>query len=181
MKLLVLTSRFPYPIEKGDKLRAYHQLRELSKYFSLVLVSLSEQEVQPEERAKLEEFCDSVYIFPLDHRSRALRSAWAMLKGGPAQVGYFYQSSIHRKIKALIEKEQPQRIYCQLIRMAPYARNTHVPATLDYMDAFSIGMLRRAKRSTGPKAWFFHLESWLVKKYEAGQAKLWRCAEKYGH
>ncbi|MEJ7659312.1 MAG: hypothetical protein WKG07_06630 [Hymenobacter sp.] len=24
MKLLVLLSRFPYPLDKGDKLRAYH-------------------------------------------------------------------------------------------------------------------------------------------------------------
>ncbi|MEM9987014.1 MAG: glycosyltransferase [Bacteroidota bacterium] len=166
MKLLVLTSRFPYPIEKGDKLRAYHQLRELSRYFSLVLVSLSEREIQPEERAKLQEFCDSVHIFHLDPRSRALRSGWAMLKGVPAQVGYFYQRSIHRKIQALIEREQPHRIYCQLIRMAPYVQHHHVPTTLDYMDAFSVGMLRRAKRSSGPKAWFFYLESWLVKQYE---------------
>ena len=31
MKLIYLTSRFPYPINKGDKLRSYHQIKELSK------------------------------------------------------------------------------------------------------------------------------------------------------
>ena len=30
MKLFVLLSRFPYPLDKGDKLRAYYQLRYLA-------------------------------------------------------------------------------------------------------------------------------------------------------
>ena len=30
MKLLVLLSRFPFPLDKGDKLRAFHQLRYLA-------------------------------------------------------------------------------------------------------------------------------------------------------
>ena len=29
MKVFVLTSRIPYPLEKGDKLRLHHQLKHL--------------------------------------------------------------------------------------------------------------------------------------------------------
>jgi hypothetical protein len=36
-KLVVLLSRFPYPLEKGDKLRAFHQIAELSKFFEIYL------------------------------------------------------------------------------------------------------------------------------------------------
>ena len=43
MKLLILTSRFPYPINKGDKLRAYYQIKELSKQFEIHLISISDQ------------------------------------------------------------------------------------------------------------------------------------------
>jgi hypothetical protein len=31
MRILVLLSRVPYPLEKGDKLRAFHQIKELSR------------------------------------------------------------------------------------------------------------------------------------------------------
>jgi hypothetical protein len=31
MKLLVLLSRVPYPLEKGDKLRAYHLMVRLAR------------------------------------------------------------------------------------------------------------------------------------------------------
>ena len=30
MKIFVLLPRIPYPLEKGDKLRAYHQIRQLA-------------------------------------------------------------------------------------------------------------------------------------------------------
>ena len=31
MKVFVLTSRIPFPLEKGDKLRLHHQLKHLEK------------------------------------------------------------------------------------------------------------------------------------------------------
>ena len=45
MKLIYLTSRFPYPINKGDKLRSYHQIKELSKQNDIYLISLSETKI----------------------------------------------------------------------------------------------------------------------------------------
>ena len=45
MKLIYLTSRFPYPINKGDKLRSFHQIKELSKQNDIYLISLSEIKV----------------------------------------------------------------------------------------------------------------------------------------
>ena len=31
MKILVVLSRIPYPLDKGDKLRAFYQIKELAK------------------------------------------------------------------------------------------------------------------------------------------------------
>ena len=41
VRLLIVTSRFPFPLEKGDKLRMYHQLRYLQERHEVVLVSLT--------------------------------------------------------------------------------------------------------------------------------------------
>ena len=40
MKILVVLSRIPFPLEKGDKLRAYYQIKELSKWHDIYLVAL---------------------------------------------------------------------------------------------------------------------------------------------
>ena len=42
MKIFVLLPRIPYPLEKGDKLRAYHQIRQLSKNNEIVLCALND-------------------------------------------------------------------------------------------------------------------------------------------
>ena len=36
-KILFCLSRFPYPLEKGDKLRAYQQMRYLSQFYTIDL------------------------------------------------------------------------------------------------------------------------------------------------
>ena len=43
-RVLFLTSRFPLPLDKGDKLRAFNQIKELSKRHEVHVFSLSEEE-----------------------------------------------------------------------------------------------------------------------------------------
>jgi hypothetical protein len=42
IKVVVLLSRVPYPLDKGDKLRAYHQIKELSKSYELKVIALDD-------------------------------------------------------------------------------------------------------------------------------------------
>ena len=111
MKLLAITPRFPFPLEKGDKLRAYHQLLALSERHEVVLVALSEHPVPPEHLRELQSFCSSVHVVT---RSRAttvgsvLRAAW---DGTPLQVGYFRSAAALRSVRTLVEQERPDHVY----------------------------------------------------------------------
>ncbi len=64
MKLFVLTSRIPFPLEKGDKLRAYHQLKELSKSPTLYLCALKNPFIKVPSEAKNEllKICKEVHF-----------------------------------------------------------------------------------------------------------------------
>ena len=62
MKILVVLSRFPYPLEKGDKLRAYHQIVQLAKRHEVYLFAISHTAVSPEQRAALEPYCKEIRI-----------------------------------------------------------------------------------------------------------------------
>jgi hypothetical protein len=53
MNLLVLLPRVPYPLEKGDKLRAFYQIKELSKYHDIYLVALQDTPLHPEALEKI--------------------------------------------------------------------------------------------------------------------------------
>lgn len=152
MKILVIVSRIPYPLEKGDKLRAFHQVRELSKQHEVCLCCLSDDKAHPDALQKLNAIAAEVHIISLSRGLIYLNMLWAWLGRKPFQVAYFYQRSAHQKIKSIIRSFKPDHIYCQLIRTTEYAKNEHsIPKTLDYQDAFSKGMARRAEKE---KWWF---------------------------
>ena len=65
MRLIVLTSRFPYPLDKGDKLRAFHQLKSLSKNNEIHLISLSDTLVESNHVQELNNHYQSDHIIKL--------------------------------------------------------------------------------------------------------------------
>jgi sugar transferase (PEP-CTERM/EpsH1 system associated) len=166
-KLVVLLSRFPYPLEKGDKLRAYFQLRDLSKEFDIFLMCTSESPVSIEQRHALEPFCKEIHVFKLKRFLIPIFLMQAFLKDQPFQIGYFYQTWIQRKIARLLGLIKPDFVYSQLVRSTEYVKNYHAcPKTLDYMDALSKGMDRRAEKAWGIKKWIFAREGRLLSEYE---------------
>lgn len=166
MKILVLTSRLPYPIEKGDKLRIYHQIRELSKRHEIFLCSLVEEKPTTEDVDHLRTYCVEIHTFPLKKVGIIFNVLKAFATGQSLQVAYFYRKSIHQKIQALTKRINPDFVYCQLIRMSEYAKRLNVPAALDYMDCFSEGMSRQAREGKKWQKSIFERESKLLKNYQ---------------
>ena len=166
MKIFVLLSRVPYPIEKGDKLRAYHQIRCLAKNNEIVLCALSDSPVHPDAIKVLSEFCSEVHIIPIRKAGMVWNVIKAFFNGKPLQVGYFYRSNAQKKINTLIKKCQPDHVYCQLTRVSEYVKEISIPKTLDYQDIFSMGAKRRAESSSPLIKLFFMMEYKRLLHYE---------------
>lgn len=166
MKIVVLTSRFPFPIERGDKLRLYHQIKGLAENHDIHLIALSDHEVHEKNRQRLARFCSDVKIY---HQSR-MRRGFNLLKSyftkWPFQVGVNHNLRIHKLIQQHIDKIKPDLIYCQLVRMAPYTSGLDYPKFIDYMDAYGVGMSRRAKIAQPIMRWLYRKEAKRTKQYE---------------
>lgn len=164
---MVVLSRFPYPLEKGDKLRAYHQIKSLSTDFSIHLICTSEKQVSKHDLEKLASFCAEIHVYPLKKWQIPFFSLFYFLIGKPIQVGYFYQRWIHKNIQKQLHKIQPDYVYCQLVRTAEYVKNYHnCPKTIDYMDVLSKGMERRSELSSFFFSWIYRIESNRLRIYE---------------
>jgi sugar transferase (PEP-CTERM/EpsH1 system associated) len=166
MKILVLLSRVPYPIEKGDKLRAFHQIRCLSKNNEIILCALSDAQVKSEDVKALKEFCTEVHIISVNKAGMIWNVLKAFINGKPLQVGYFYRCSAQKKITTIILKCSPDHIYCQLTRVSDYVKDSKIPKTLDYQDVFSMGAKRRAETSSPLMKLFFMMEYKRLLRYE---------------
>jgi len=166
LKLLVVASRFPYPLQKGDQLRLYHQIKCLAEEFEVFLYTTSSVEVKQEEVEELKKYCSAIKIHNLNKSKMARNVASAFLGSLPLQVGLFTSRTIKEEIKSFADQHKVDHIYCQLIRMAENIKDLDYPKTIDFMDAFGFGMVKRAEMGGVFKKMMYTFESKRVKTYE---------------
>lgn len=144
MRLFVLLSRFPYPLEKGDKLRAFHQLRILSQHHEVFLCALHENRLEQLWIEEVKKYCTEIETIRISRAGQLVNLGLSLVGSEPFQVGYFYQSAAQKCVVECIEKWKPDAIYCQLLRTAKYVENIGIkPKIIDFQDAFSKGIERR--------------------------------------
>lgn len=166
-KLVMIVSRFPFPLEKGDKLRAYHQLKEFSKHYSITLIATTDESIKKENIEEIRKYCSTIYIIRLSKISIAFNLFLQLFTNKPFQTGYFYSSKNNSRIKKILKELKPDHIFCQLIRVTEYVKNYHeCSKTLDYMDALSKGMERRAMKAPFYSKWIYEMEANRLSDYE---------------
>ncbi len=149
MKILVVLPRFPYPLDKGDKLRAYHQIVELAKRHEVYLFALSHTKIEHDHYNHLNTYCTAVdYV-----RLHWLESIWgvfkAFLTGKPLQIGYWTSRRARKAYAAWERQVQPDVVYCQMVRTIPTVEESSCRKVLDFQDALSLNTRRRMERSHG--------------------------------
>lgn len=167
MKLLVLLSRIPFPLEKGDKLRAYHQIKQLSVDHDIVLVALGkEKDNYISALENLKPFCKEIKLIKINLFYRFLYTVYFFLKGCPLQTGYFFSFKARRFIKEKVAHKAIDHVYCQLFRTAEIVKNIEIPKTIDYQDAFSSSMKKRTIATRGLKKQLLSIEYKRIREYE---------------
>lgn len=152
MELLVVLSRVPYPLDKGDKLRAYHQLKLLSESHNISLFCLNEGKIHPEAKTELKKLCRRVEVVQFPKFRLLLNLIKSFKNKLPFQVNYFLSNKAKSKFEQFCEDQIPDLIYCQLVRTAEYVKKYQtIPLVIDYMDSLSSAMNRRSKTAN----WFF--------------------------
>ncbi len=169
MKIFVLLPRIPYPLEKGDKLRSFNQIKQLSKHNEIVLCALNDNlKVNMQEAFRaLQPYCQSISFIKISKLQIFFGLIRAFFKGLPLQCGYFYNRQAEKKVNTLIAKHKPDLLYGQLLRVAEYIRHKGCPKAIDYQDIFSYGMKRRADIASFIKRLVFNMEHRRLKRYEA--------------
>lgn len=151
MKILMILPRFPYPLEKGDKLRAFNQIKILSKYHDVFLFCITSKKPTIKAIQALTPHCNEICWYRSGRFEILINIFHAVFTRKPLQNSFFVFKNAKQKLQSFIDEIQPNHLFFQLVRMADYAEcNTDIPKTLDYQDAFSLGMLRRSEYAKFP-------------------------------
>lgn len=167
MKILFLTSRFPYPPFRGDKLRVFNLIKELSKDHEIVVASFADPE-DGKYYAGLKEY--AARVEPVRHSKwlAYLNMAIHVFSKIPFQVYYYQSSNMRRAVAWLIDQEKPDIIHSHLIRMAPYALEyPDIPKVLDICDSMTLNYERFLAYRQDHLSPFFKIEKSRTAAYEA--------------
>lgn len=166
-KIFVLLSRIPFPFEKGDKLRAYHQIKLLAEYYEIYLCAISDSNsIHNDAKQALSPYCKEINFIHVSWWQKVLGVCQAFFSGNPLQVGLFYNFLAKQKVDKWVRIVNPDLVFVQLLRVAPYFQSTDIPKVLDFQDALSMGVFRQIKSINFFLKPIYYLEYQLLKCYE---------------
>jgi sugar transferase (PEP-CTERM/EpsH1 system associated) len=123
MRLLFITSRLPYPPNRGDRLRVFNFIRSLSKDHEIHLLSFISSEAESQHIGPLKEYCQQIDTVTMS----AAQSTFAVIKNiwrkFPLQALYYRSDDMRDLIDRTLTENSFDAVYVHLFRMAPYLEN----------------------------------------------------------
>lgn len=173
MNILVISSRFPYPPLKGDRIRAYYPIKQLSKKHNVDLISFSETSITREELNEMKGYCnniDIVYVSKFYFLSLLVAGIATLI---PSQVLCYKSFQMKQLIRRRTKQSQYDIVYIVCARISNYSSYiSDTPVIVDWIDALSMSTERlfRNKRF-GLKKLGYYWEWKKMKRFEFQQFK----------
>ena len=163
-KILFVSTRYPFPIFGGDKLRAFDIIKFLSKKNRVDLVCLGKKEEIDNKNLK---FCKSVKVFNLNFLFRIINTVLSLFKLEPLQNGYFLSNEMKEYIYST--KDKYDSIICHLLRSSQYLPNKfNGKKILETTDLLSSNYEQSINElsALNPYKYIYIIEKLLVERYE---------------
>lgn len=165
MKILVVLSRPPYPLDKGDKLRAFYQLREIAKENRVYLFCLNNKPLHTKTMEVLSQFVDDVHVSTFNMFDSFKGMLKALITGKPFQYGYYTHSKNIKEFYDYARIINPDVTFNQFVRTSRYTVD-NAAKVLDFQDALSTNMDRRASKSFFLKRIVYKIEAIRLRRME---------------
>ncbi len=167
MRILFLTGRLPYPPTRGDRLRAFHFLRVLSRQHKITLLSFIADDRETGNIGPLREFCDDIQLVHRGQLQSTTTTAMNLWRPDPFQSLYYRSSVMQGAVDRLLNRRQFDLVYVHLFRMAQFVANRRRPyRVLDLTDAISTEIERSLPYRDPRWRLIYRLELPRMRRYE---------------
>jgi polysaccharide biosynthesis protein PslH len=144
-RLLYLCARHPWPLNRGDRFRAYNLVKAFSLHADVTLVAFTDTPAAEAPVEPLLEFCSRVEVVALPLWQSRVNMLTAIPGRQPFQVAY-YRSEVMERLADRLNRESFDVAFAHLFRMAPYLdRMTRSRRLLDLCDSLAMNLKRAAK------------------------------------
>lgn len=165
--LVFISHRFPYPPDRGEKIRGINLLRHLSQRYRVLLGCLADQESDWQHLDVLRGICAEVAAFPLDKRVQKWRALARIRPGRPLMLDYYANAGLRAWVDQVVAREAVDILYIYSTAMAPYALHHAGPRRiLDMQDVDSEKWAEYARKSGLPMRLVWAREARTLLAYE---------------
>ncbi len=173
--LLYLVHRIPYPPNKGDKLRSFNILRQLSASYRVHLGTFIDDPDDLAHIPRLREWCADVHVETINPRIAKLASLRGLATGEALSVPYYRSRALRQWVERTIST---QGIRKALAFSGPMAQYLDAPGlqtrVIDFCDLDSAKWTAYGPDRPWPLSWLYRREGEKLFEFErvwAGRAE----------
>jgi sugar transferase (PEP-CTERM/EpsH1 system associated) len=166
--LLFLSHCVPNPPNKGEKIRAYHEICYLANEYRIHLACFARTHAEIADAAALQDCCASVYVDLLPYHRSLLRALAGFAAGACLNTSFYHSSNLATYARSLADLPLSATLAytCVMARYAPRG----IPLLLDMVDVDSEKWLQYGSERWPSAAW--SLEGRRLREVEKECARL---------
>jgi sugar transferase (PEP-CTERM/EpsH1 system associated) len=135
MKILFLCHRFPFPPNRGGKIRPFNIIRHLSEKHDVTVVSIARSKAEAAAGEPLSRHCSRVVMARVNNKVQLLRTVAYLPSPSPSSMGYFASRYLKHRLKSLLKTVNFDLIFVHCSSVAPYVSQVQgVPKIVDFGD-----------------------------------------------
>jgi sugar transferase (PEP-CTERM/EpsH1 system associated) len=169
MRILFLAHRVPDRPVKGDKIRAWHELRALAARHEVHVVAAADGPVvEPDWKREVA----SLEVVPLAPLAASLRAALAVVAGGALTTAHFASGALRNAVRATLSSRAPDAVVVYSGAMDPLVSDVE-RRVVDFVDVDSEKFRAYARNGTvgGVRRLACALEARRLRKVERDAAE----------
>jgi sugar transferase (PEP-CTERM/EpsH1 system associated) len=170
MRILLLSSWFPYPPNNGARIRIFNLLKELSKDHEITLISFACDEQERQLASYVKEYCSDVKtVLQKPYRPRSLTALLGFFFSEPRSSASTYNTEMERLVRACVADNAFDIVWASTATMARYALLAkNVPKVLEEQNSMMRMMREQYLAQPNPLRRFRYWLTWQkCKRYEA--------------
>jgi sugar transferase (PEP-CTERM/EpsH1 system associated) len=167
MNILFLCHRFPYPPNRGGKIRPFNMIRHLSRDHAVTVGTLAHSREELNAGHNLQDHCEEVIAEVLPSSVRWAQALQALPTSTSSSVAYFYSSRLRQRLLEVWQRKRFDAVWVHCAFAAQYVSPLRGAfRVLDYGDLDSFKWAEYAQRRAWPLAWGYALESRKLQRFE---------------
>jgi sugar transferase (PEP-CTERM/EpsH1 system associated) len=168
VKILYLCHRIPYPPNKGEKIRAFHQIRAMAERHEVDVFTLADDPKDLSHKEALGKHCASVTVIPISARWRRVAAIPYLLSGRALSLPCFYSRELAKAVRRQARERSYDRIFLYCSVMGQYLDElpAETPVVADFVDVDSDKWTQYAAYAKYPISAVYRREGRCLRNWE---------------